>query len=249
MRMTGPVTTLFVLAHAGGNAAMYTGLLQRLAGTARPVPLDLPGHGSRIGEPLLTTIPAMADDVRKHMEAALRGAPDARHAVFGHSLGGLLAFLASAGLEKAGRPPCHVFISSGCLPGRHYAPENLHTMSDEQLWAESARYFGGIPREAVMSDELRTLFMPLLRADLTAVVNHAPARVEAVDFPITAMHGDRDVVEAEDMDLWRRMTTGAFRRHCVEGGHFHVLRAPEQAARVIASALAPEESGTGGTQA
>lgn len=239
--MKGRDVILFLLAHAGGSAAMYAGLFRELAAKARLVPLDLPGHGSRTGEPLLSTVPAMAGDVRMRMDAVLRDEPTANYAVFGHSLGGLLAFLACAGLEKEGRPPRHLFVSSGCLPGRHCVPANLHTLSDEKLWAESARYFGGISQEAAMSDELRALFVPLLRADLTAVVNYAPARAEAVDFPITVMHGRDDVVDAEDMALWRRLTTGAFERHCIVGNHFHVLQSPKLAARIIFNAISREE--------
>ena len=230
---------VFLLAHAGGAACLYPAFFPRLAARAELVPLDLPGHGLRGAEPLLRDIPAMTRDLGATMERVLcQTGGETPYMLFGHSMGGLLAFLLAAVQEENRRPAAHVFVSGSAVPGRHYVPHGLMELGDEELWKQSAAHFGGISQEALESGELMSVFAPVLRADLQAVTDFAPAGGQAVDAPITAIcGGDNDVVDEADTVLWRRYTTGAFSNRMLAGGHFYLLTDPAPCEDILLEAM------------
>lgn len=229
---------LFVLAHAAGNAIQYQHLFPELKKRVDLVPLDLPGHGERVREPLLDNIPAMRRDVERMMTAVLDRRPGAPYALFGHSLGSLLGYLAAIDGAARGRGPAHLFVSSGALPGRHYVPEGFTRLSDDDLWQESARYFGGMSKDVLECAELKTFFLPLLKADLSAVIQYDPGPLQALEVPVTAFYGQRDIVDEDDMLLWRRLCAASFACHCLDGDHFHPFQSAPALERIIGQALA-----------
>lgn len=232
---------VFLLAHAGGAACAYPALFPRLASHTELIPLDLPGHGLRGGEAPLRDIPAMTREMTAMAERFLGHTADrnAPYAIFGHSMGGLLAFLLALALEDNQRPAAHVFISSSAAPGRHYVPQGITELGDEELWQQSAAYFGGISREILENSELIGFFAPLLRADLRAVTSFKPEHVRAVDAPLTALYGERDVVDEADMAIWRRYSTGKFSCRALKGGHFHQLENPAPCESILLEELKP----------
>jgi medium-chain acyl-[acyl-carrier-protein] hydrolase len=222
--LTTEKALLFLLAHAGGNAMQYGYMFSSLRDRFELVPLDLPGHGERSGEPLLYTVPDMVNDVTGTMRSLLAQRPGLPYAVFGHSLGSLLGYLATVALAWEDKPPVHLFVSSSCVPGQHYVPEGFAELSEDALWQASARYFGGISQEALESQELQKYFVPLLKADLGAVTQYKPAPLCAIEAPITAFFGEKDIVGRQDVEKWRRLCTERFHCHCLDGGHFYLFR-------------------------
>lgn len=227
---------LFLLGHAGGSSAHYGTLFPELAERVHLAPLELPGHGRRMAEPLLESIPDMVADL--HAQIAQLTDGDSEYALFGHSMGGILVHALTARLQTmGGRLPQRMFISSTCTPGRHHIPAGFQVLSDAELWSESAGYFGGMQQQIADSRELMTLFAPILRADLKAVLNWAPDRAEAVDVPLVALSGDADIVDDADAQVWRGYTTCEFRSVVMSGGHFHVLDNPYPVERMLLDLL------------
>jgi surfactin synthase thioesterase subunit len=154
-------------------------------------------------------------------------------------MGGILAHALTASLLETGDlVPAHVFISSTCTPGRHHIPQGFPGLSDLDLWRESAAYFGGMVDMIASSPELMSLFAPVLRADLKAVLDWSPSRLAAVDSPLTVLCGDRDIVDLQDMEVWRRYTTRGFASHVLPGGHFHLLERPGPVEGMLRTVLA-----------
>ena len=78
---------LFCFPYAGGGALTFRGWDKHLGENIDIIPIQLPGHESRIGEPCLTSIDVLVDDLIKHLEPLFRG----RFLLFGHSLARLSA--------------------------------------------------------------------------------------------------------------------------------------------------------------
>ncbi|MDR1520580.1 MAG: alpha/beta fold hydrolase [Planctomycetota bacterium] len=213
----------FLLPHAGGNAGRYAALFPALAGKTHLTPLDLPGHGVRGREAPLTRLPDMVNSMLDSVRVALAGAPDAGCVLFGHSMGALISYLLALELVREGRPPRHLFLSSGFPPGRCGAPPGLDKLSDRDFWAACARRFGGISGEALASPELRDYFVPLLRADIGAILAYTPAPAPALAVPVSLLHGERDIVEAADLREWRGWCGGDFRQAGFPGDHFYLF--------------------------
>lgn len=242
------IPLLFLLHHAGGSSLQSAGLFPGLRKQYTVLSLDLPGHGTRIREDLLHDIPLMARDLFGRIRTVISQHPQAPYALFGHSMGSQLAYLTALLLQDEGRPPGHVFVSSGCLPGRHHVPPGFLDLSDNELWLESARHFGGIPEEVLECEELRRYFVPLLRADLTAVVNYRPGpaqKMPALDMPVSAFYAERDLVREEDMRAWQRLCASSFTCRCFAGDHFYLFRKTGRLEECVETVLRGLRAGAG----
>ena len=88
--MQHSATTLFCIPHAGGNTAFYARFNEFFPAWITVRPLELPGKGRRCRERLLTSMESMGRDLLEQIRSAAHTGP---YALFGHSMGGLLAFL------------------------------------------------------------------------------------------------------------------------------------------------------------
>src|SRR5262252_6921022 len=93
--------------------------------------------------------------------------------------------------------------------------------ADDELLSGLIRY-GGIRDEILQVPEMIAFFLPLLRADMTALETwrYEPQRPLAI--PIVAMGGDRDeTVRVARLEAWRDVTDAGFRCRVLPGGHFY----------------------------
>ena len=76
---------LFCLPHSGASASVYARWRRVLPDWLQVCPLELPGRGRRMDEPLQRDIKALAAQLADEISRDL----DGPYALFGHSLGGL----------------------------------------------------------------------------------------------------------------------------------------------------------------
>ncbi|WP_306324055.1 MULTISPECIES: thioesterase II family protein [unclassified Streptomyces] len=217
-----PELRLVVFHHAGGSAAQYFPLTRAVPEGWDVLLLDLPGRGKRHGSRLLSSV---AELVEVTVRDVLPWAGTAPLALFGHSLGALLAHETARVLEAVGRGPSWVGVSGRTPPGRA-VPVALpdHELSDEQLMAQLTRMGGMHPRIDELP-EFRERFLRLVRTDLGAVAGYRPdpARVP-LSAPLTAFGGSDDIwAPPAALGGWAAETRGTFRVRYFEGGHFHFL--------------------------
>ncbi|MFT4301568.1 MAG: thioesterase domain-containing protein, partial [Desulfovibrio sp.] len=74
---------LFCFSYAGGTGELYRQWQRPLQQSCRVCPVELPGRGSRFGEPFIKSIPEAAASIA----AAIEPHSHVRYALFGHSLG------------------------------------------------------------------------------------------------------------------------------------------------------------------
>lgn len=107
-------TTLFCIPHAGGSAAYYAKLTAALPEHVRLHRIELPGRGRRHKERLQTDLTALVADIMAHISPVATTMP---YALFGHSMGGLLAYLCAQHARAEGLPlPRTLFISASATP-------------------------------------------------------------------------------------------------------------------------------------
>lgn len=232
----GATTRLYCIPHAGGSATFYSALRAQLPPTVRCHPLELPGRGRRCHEPLRTDMPAMAEDLLSHMECDC-----GPYALFGHSLGALLAFLCAARAQDAGLPPPRaLFLSAASAPvdWEQCRPPALAALPQRDLWGQVAR-MGGLPDCVAESEELLRHFEPILRADLCALETWRPGAMSPLSAPITVFLGDQDTVSESQARQWRRLTLGPFGLRVFPGGHFYLQERWRELADHIAHMLHP----------
>jgi len=166
--------------------------------------------------------------------ALLEGPPVA---LFGHSLGGLLAFELAAALHAHGAPLHWLFVSAA-RPPHVPDPYQLHRLP-YAAFAKALRARGGVHEDILAHPELRELVLPLIRADLEVAETFLRAEPCALPVPITVCAAPADaVIPWEVTSGWRAYTTGAFERRAFEGDHFFVREHPELVRRCVWERLA-----------
>ncbi|POM22534.1 Linear gramicidin dehydrogenase LgrE [Actinomadura rubteroloni] len=220
------VPLVVCLPHAGGSASFYHPLSAALAPHAEMLAVQYPGRQDRRSEPFAATIDELADRIA----AALRPWRDRPLALFGHSMGALVAFETARRLDDV-----PVLFASGRRAPSLVRPETVHARDDAGLLAE-LRHLAGTQAELLGDEELLGLILPSLRADYAALdAYRLPADAEPLDCPVTVLVGDADpVTPVEEARAWEAHTTGPFDLRVLPGGHFFVA---DQRAAVAALIL------------
>jgi medium-chain acyl-[acyl-carrier-protein] hydrolase len=190
-------------------------------------PILLPGREGRLSEPSCID----SETLIAHITAALAGHMDKPYAIFGHSMGALLALELAQSLRSSGlREPGYLFVSGRNASHLPLAQRFLHQLPDDQFLAELETRYGGIPQEILTMPEMLELYLPILRADLTLLETHLHRDRLPLNCPIAAFAGrdDRNVSPA-GIEAWGEHTTAGFETRWFEGGHFYLSGASRTA--------------------
>ncbi len=218
-RRAQPRVRLLCFAHAGGSAAAYRLWPQHLPGDVEVVAVALPGRGGRWQEKPIADVSQLVEALLPQLDGLL----DRPLAVFGHSMGALLARETAAALQRRGVPLQHVFVSGRRPPGVPDPLPALRHLGDADFVAEIDRRYGGIPAELRHDADVMALLLPSLRADIHAVETYASAGTEPLACPLTVYGGlDDPHAPASQMDGWRAEAIGVPRVRMFPGGHFYL---------------------------
>lgn len=219
-----PSLRLVVLPHAGGSGNVYYPMTRHLPESWDLLLLDLPGRGRRHASAPLTDMAAMVACVTDDVLACADGTP---LALFGHSLGAVIASEVARSLEARGTAPVWVGVSGRQATSLQPANRVLDPgLSDAELALRLAR-LGGLPDRLDELPEFRDRFLRLIRADLRALDSYRPApQRRPLSSPLTAFASTDDVLAPPSgLSAWGRETTGRFRQRVFDGGHFHFMGA------------------------
>ncbi|MBV2156573.1 alpha/beta fold hydrolase [Kitasatospora sp. SUK 42] len=216
---TGP--QVFCLPHAGGSSAHFH-RWNWLAPYARVVPVDLPGHGRRLGEPLVTDWDRLAADLTESIAAQV----DGPYVLFGHSLGALLAFEVAHRMLNRGPAPALLVAAGRNGPSAEPGYRPIHELPDARFLS-ALHALGGMPEGLLRQAELLRMFLPVLRADLRLAERYERPAVPPLPLPVMAFAGHDDPM-TNDLGLlaWKRETTRSCELVFLDGTHFF-LDSPE----------------------
>jgi medium-chain acyl-[acyl-carrier-protein] hydrolase len=210
------------LHHAGGGAATYAPWLRRIPADVEVCALRLPGRESRWSEPAHRTVSAAVSEILDVVVAlATDGVP---MALYGHSMGGVLAYEVYAALTHEGAPePLYLAVGATPSPLRQAkrAPR-LPTRRTREDLVDVLRGYGGTPAEVFEQRDLLDVVLPVLEADLVLLDTHRPALPpRPVRCPLLALAGARDpLVAVADVVAWRECAVRGFKHRVVDAGHF-----------------------------
>ncbi|MET8685782.1 alpha/beta fold hydrolase [Streptomyces sp. NPDC004732] len=243
-------TRLLCFPHAGGSASAYHPLSAAVSGTVDPLVVQYPGRQERYGEPFAERTDEVVDAVLAALPG--RGAvapttPTTSTALFGHSMGAVLAFETARRMTAEGRPPVALFVSgrqAPSLPWRPAADRPVHEMSDPEL-VDEMRKLSGTANELLSSPDLLPLILPPVRADYRLLDHHVHRAGPPLGCPVVALTGDADPrVPVESVRAWESETSGDFSCHVLTGGHFFLDDHLPYVTEVIASALTGRSAAT-----
>ncbi|MFD6161631.1 acyltransferase domain-containing protein [Nocardia sp. NPDC060256] len=220
---------LFCFPHSGGGASVFRGWPQELPGWVDVLPVLLPGREERADEPPPTDLDELADAIAD----AIRPHLDGPYALFGHSLGGLLAYQVALRLDRA---PVALLVAGLSAPHR-LAPEPMHELSDDDL-LDRIFEMGGTPVELRDERDLLRSALPALRADVTMFCTYRHRPAAPVACPIVVFSGRDDALAApDDADAWGELAEKTVRTSELPGGHFFVRTHRRELTRMITAEL------------
>lgn len=210
---------LFCFPFAGGSQFSYNDFDKHMPEHARLIKIDLPGHGKRIGEPLLSDVDAIVFDLLKWIGDDLHEP----YAFFGHSFGALVSYRLAALIAGKNIPdPLHLFVSGQQGPSVAPGNKDIHLLPRE-AFIEKVVEYGGIPEEVSNNRDLMDFVEPMLRADFQAEGTYVHKEEPPLDAPITVMVGSDDDVSLDDALKWQEVTTRKIVLKQFPGDHFFVF--------------------------
>ncbi|KER04579.1 thioesterase II family protein [Photorhabdus temperata] len=213
----GTGSQLICFHYAGGRAEYFIPWRDGISKDTAVYAVQLPGHGSRISEPLQTCIHQLADS----LVGALNILPLRPTYFFGHSMGAALAFEVALRMQQQGRKICALFVSARLPP--HKNSGNDYHRRDEQQLLNKITSLGGSAIDYQAMPELKALLMPIFRADFQAIETYQRRCQQQLDCPVFACAGECDTeVSPEEMAQWQWITKGKFELKVFDGGHFYL---------------------------
>ncbi len=239
-----PRLRLVCFPHAGAGATVYRSWLELLPSDIELVSVCYPGRQDRLAEPFASSIDALAAGIA----GALLTLTPRPIALFGHSMGALVAYETAARLETThGILPRQLFVSGRWGPDRSDG-RGLHLVDDDQLIAH-LKELGNAQLDIFAVEEMREMLLGVLRADYRLLVDHRRDRVDRLAAPIVAYSGDADPgCSPADAREWSRATCGRFDLRVFPGDHFYLVPFAAQLVEDVLGRLgyAPAAVTTGG---
>lgn len=227
---------LFCLPYAGGSAAIYQAWQKYLNHVIELHPIELAGRGSRYGSPLYESIEEAVDDIYRLVRDDL---DDSRYAIFGHSMGSMLAYeLAYKIKNLKHQPPVQLFFSGRRPPGIERSTKNIHLLADQEFMAEVLKK-GGTPAELLENRELLEIFIPILKADFKIVETYRDVKKDdKLSCNISVLWGKQEEEGTlSEIGEWRKYTDKNCTIHLFDGGHFFINQFMRDVVNIINSTI------------
>lgn len=225
---------VFCLPFAGGSRYSYN-IFFKYVTSLKWIPLEYPGRGGRIREPLMKDLNAIVQDIFEQIKNNL----STPYVFYGHSMGAMVAFLLTKEIERNNLPmPLHLFLTGRGGPSIKDNEPPRYLLPTEQF-AQKLREFGGSPDEILNSTMLMEFYEPILRADFEALETYQYEISKPINVPISVTIGLDERVSYEEALAWQQETLHPIEVKQFPGKHFFILDYPMEVVKTIVTPLLP----------
>jgi medium-chain acyl-[acyl-carrier-protein] hydrolase len=223
---------LFCVPHAGAGALTYRRWPAFLGPGIQVTAIQLPGREERLKEPGYKSLSPLIDD----LVSVLAGTLDRPYALFGHSMGSLVAYETARRIrDRCLPPPVSLFCSGLSAPHLARRGGQISRLPDDEF-RHAVVQLNGFPSEVAAHDRLMETLLPGLRRDLQVCEDYVYRPAPPLDGPLSVFGGTGDNVPRADLARWRELTTGPFRLGLIPGDHYAMTQR-EELARAVRSDL------------
>ncbi|MEY9862100.1 surfactin synthase thioesterase subunit [Catenulispora sp. GAS73] len=219
------VRTLICLGFCGGGTGAYRAWLSCLEKDVELALVCYPGREGRFAEPYAADWEQLAEDAADSVARVVAADPGRPYEVFGHSMGGWMAFDVVVRLAARGcRLPERLIVSSCNAPDRGVTdldrfPRIEDTRERLLEWMET---IGALPDYAREDPDLCDMAVELMQADIRVRDSYRPAPGANTTVPVLVLYGEDDpVIEPALAEQWARCAAGGSRTQALPGNHFY----------------------------
>ena len=225
---------LLCFGHAGASTTSFATWHRELPPEIELCAVQLPGHDQRRDEPFRTDMKALVTELLD----GLAPAHDRYVALFGYSVGALVAFEYARAVRRIGAgEPDHLFVGARRAP-QLPTDAAISKLSDADFVRETTRRYEGIPKAVIDDPELLAFFLPTIRGDVVLLESHVYEAEAPLTCPVTAFAGQTDpAVDRASLEAWSAQTRGPFSAQQIPGGHFFITEQRSLVLRQIAERL------------
>jgi medium-chain acyl-[acyl-carrier-protein] hydrolase len=209
---------LFLFHDAGGSIRLFENWESHIDNSTEIITIQLPGRDDRAHEPLVNDLNPILEELLPLMNEKIGNKP---FFIYGHSMGGLIAFEAARRLQHQYGKHAHELIVSGtpCLKGyENHFVNNIFAQNytDEQLLSLITSSDSNLD---INNNGVKEL-VKMLRNDFELIHGYRYNDMPALNCKITAIHAkEDDRVDVEKVKLWQSETHHDFSLIVVDGGH------------------------------
>ncbi|AKU20510.1 thioesterase domain-containing protein [Massilia sp. NR 4-1] len=241
----GPMP-VFAFPFAGGGASAFRGWRESLAGQLQFCPVQLPGREGFHAAAPLDSMEHWVAWSRAQIEPQLRARPGQPYALFGHCLGGLLAYELALALNAAGHAPAMLWLSATNPPHLPLSAVLLNLLQvapfDSADLAVVLRVLGGTPPSVLAAPDMLRALQRTMQADFAVGARYQRFDRRGLPCPIHTLAGSQDkLVPPAQMRGWQAYTATPLHCEVLAGEHFFLRGARQEvqaALRAQARALA-----------
>jgi surfactin synthase thioesterase subunit len=161
------------------------------------------------------------------------------YAVYGHSLGALVAFELIREIGRRGaEQPVHLFVSGCAAPHCPPPDEPVVTRMARVEVVRMLRRLGGTPDWLLEDPNLLDLILPAVRSDFAIKESYGYVSGPPLAVPVTVVSSTDDKAAPHDLQArWAEQTSAQFRLYTLTGGHFAVFEQAGLTHAYLADAL------------
>lgn len=227
-----PRWRLVCFAHAGGSASFFRDWVNALPADIDLLAIQYPGREDRFSEPCLADMQRLADGAAH----ALQDYADRPLALFGHSLGAVVAYEVATRLEQRAIAVDHLFVSAHPAPHRQRGGQ-LHLGPDAGL-LDDVRRLSEPPNPLLDDPALCELFLPSLRNDYRIVETYHCPQPRPLNSRIEVFYPEQDPeIELDEANAWQAASHQPLHLQRWHGEHFYLIEQRQALINAIAATL------------
>jgi medium-chain acyl-[acyl-carrier-protein] hydrolase len=231
-----PHHQLILFNDAGGSSHLFDEWSKVISDTIELIIIEMPGHGNRIDETPINNYNQLMDIIIPKLNKLIKKP----FSIYGHSMGGLIAFETASILNDNYGKTASNLIISGTPYLYKYNNQLINTIIETGVSDEDLRkLLPGINDNT--PDEIANKFIRAIRADFELIYSYHYNNSICLNTDIIAIHAqDDDRVNIKDVKKWNRATNRSFQLLTMPGKHSFVYNQGLKVAKLISSALQTE---------
>ncbi|AIU89020.1 MULTISPECIES: thioesterase II family protein [Pectobacterium] len=226
---------LYAIHHAGGSHMLYRPWASLLPEWIELIALEIPGRGLSFGAPFCQTMEDAIELLLSEIQT------DTPFALFGHSMGALIAYELTLRLQRQHTPPAWLGLSAFLPPHvKNQTALSRYSWGNNQLM-DYLFTLGGIANldEFTAEPAVMNMLLDILRSDFSLIDNWRMSD-ELITENIQAhcFSSREDPVAGHQlMSDWQKYISSSFSHTVFSGGHFYLAKHVEALLDIIVMEL------------